>query len=223
MRMHTGTEQWLVPPGRAIWIPARTRHAEHVQGTASLHTLYFAAGMVRALPRACTIVEVSPLLRELLAHVSRIGDLDRRNTSHSRLIGVLIDQLKSAADRPLQLPEPRDPRARQVADLLRERPESGASVAALAHAAGSSPRTIERLFLAETKMTIGDWRRQLRLLHGVRLLASGAAVGASAREAGYASPSAFIAAFRKTFGTTPRRYGRTAYHEDTKITEHTKS
>jgi AraC-like DNA-binding protein len=207
MHVRSGSEQWLVPPGRAIWIPARTRHAEQVQGAASLHTLYFAAGLVRTLPRACAIVEVSPLLRELVAHVSAIGDLDRRKITHARLIGVLIDQLVIAPGAPLQLPELRDPRARQVAEILRERPETGASVGALARAAGTSARTIERLFLVETKMTIGDWRRQLRLLHAVRLLASGSAVGASARAAGYASPSAFIAAFRKKFGKTPRRYG----------------
>ena len=65
---------------------------------------------------------------------------------------------------------------------------------------------MERLFLAETKMTAGEWRRRLRLLHGVRLLAGGESVSNAAIRAGYASTSAFIAAFKRTFGMTPSRY-----------------
>ena len=65
---------------------------------------------------------------------------------------------------------------------------------------------MERLFLVETKMTVGEWRRRLRLLHGVRLLAGGESVTNVAFDAGYASTSAFIAAFKRTFGMTPSRY-----------------
>jgi len=58
----------------------------------------------------------------------------------------------------------------------------------------------------ETKMTVGEWRRRLRLLHGVRLLAGGESVTNAAIDSGYASTSAFIAAFKRTFGMTPSRY-----------------
>jgi AraC-like DNA-binding protein len=55
-------------------------------------------------------------------------------------------------------------------------------------------------------MNFGKWRQQLRLLHALQLLASGEKVTAAALEAGYNSPSAFIAMFRKQLGTTPTRY-----------------
>lgn len=71
---------------------------------------------------------------------------------------------------------------------------------------GASKRTIERLFRAETKMTFGKWRQQLRLLHGLQVLASGEKVTGAALDAGYSSPSAFISMFRKQLGTTPARY-----------------
>ncbi len=54
-------------------------------------------------------------------------------------------------------------------------------------------------------MTFGKWRQQLRLLQALRLLAAGRPVTAVALEVGYDSASAFIAMFRRTLGTTPRR------------------
>jgi AraC-like DNA-binding protein len=55
-------------------------------------------------------------------------------------------------------------------------------------------------------MTLGQWRRQRMLLRGLERVVGGASVKDAAATAGYASPSAFIAAFRNAFGTTPARY-----------------
>ncbi len=59
-------------------------------------------------------------------------------------------------------------------------------------------------------MTFGRWRQQLRLLQAMQLLAAGRPVTAVALEVGYDSPSAFIAMFKRTLGTTPHRYFATA-------------
>ena len=90
--------------------------------------------------------------------------------------------------------------------MVQERPGDRSSIAALARRAGASRRTLERLFLAETGMRVGEWRRRVRLLHGVRRLAERESVSNAANESGYASVSAFVAVFRKTFGVTPGRY-----------------
>jgi AraC-like DNA-binding protein len=206
MRVHTDTESWLVPPHRAVWLPAGIMHAEELHAPVSVRNLYFAPNLARALPRRCCIVNIPSLMRELILHVSRIGVLDRRNPTQAHLISVLLDELVSVSDVPLQLPMPRDPRARRLAAILQARPDDAGSVAALSQRVGASRRTMERLFLAETRMTVGEWRRRLRLLHGVRLLAGGQSVTNAALDAGYASTSAFIAAFKRTFGTTPSRY-----------------
>jgi AraC-like DNA-binding protein len=206
MRLHTETASWLVPPHRAVWLPAGIRHREEMHAPVSVRTLYLAPKLAKGLPRETCMVNIPALMRELIQHICRIGVLDRKKPAQAHLISVLLDELVGASDVPLQLPMPRDPRARKLAALLQDAPDDDGSVAELAHRAGASRRTVERLFLAETKMTVGEWRRRLRLLHGVRLLAGGESVTNAAIDAGYTSTSAFIAAFKRTFGATPSRY-----------------
>lgn len=206
MRVETDSATWLVPPHRAVWVPAGISHTERMHSPVSVRTLYLAPRLARALPRDCGMVNISPLLRELILHVSRIGVLDEKTPSHRGLLRVLLDQLESLCDVALQLPMPRDPRARRVARLLQERPTEGVTTATLSRLAGVGRRTMERLFLAETEMTVGEWRRRLRLLRAVHALASGESVTDAALDAGYSSTSAFISVFRRAFGTTPGRY-----------------
>jgi AraC-like DNA-binding protein len=80
------------------------------------------------------------------------------------------------------------------------------TTSALAKIVGLSTRTLERRFLAETGMTIGRWRQHRALLRGLEQIAAGMQVKAAASIAGYRTPSAFIAAFRKAFGTPPGHY-----------------
>ena len=81
----------------------------------------------------------------------------------------------------------------------------------IAQGVGASKRTLERIFRAETGVTFGQWRKQLRLLEALRQLAAGEPVTNVALRVGYESPSAFIAMFRNALGTTPSRYyGRAA-------------
>jgi AraC-like DNA-binding protein len=206
LRVATADASWVVPPHCAVWVPAGVKHAEQMFAPVSVRTLYFAPRIARTLPRECRTLNISSLLRELILHVSRLGALDRRTPSHAHIIGVLLDQMTTVSEVPLQLPLPRDGRALRFAALLQKRPGDTATVAALARQAGASRRTIERLFVHGTGMTVAEWRRRLRLLHAVRLLAEGEPVTTVALEVGYSSVSAFIAVFKRAFGSTPKYF-----------------
>jgi AraC-like DNA-binding protein len=65
---------------------------------------------------------------------------------------------------------------------------------------------MERLFQTETGMSLGQWLRRHRLLHGLRQLAAGECVNSVALELGYNGASAFIAMFRRELGQTPKQY-----------------
>ena len=204
VRSASGT--WVVPAHRAVWVPGGTQRTIEVSAGLVMRSLYFKPRVARSLPRECCVVNIPPLLRELIHHTNDVGMLNRAIPEHARLIGVLIDQLRVMKTVPLQLPQPADPRAIRVGEYLRANPGTKLSLGRLASDAGASPRTIERLFRSQTNMTFAKWRERLRLLHALRLLAAGDAVTNIALDLGYASPSGFIAMFRRAFGTTPSRY-----------------
>lgn len=208
MRVSTASAEWMVPPHRAVWVPAGIRHEVRMKGRVSFRTLYFRTDVSEALPRECRVVNVSPLLRELVLHVGRRAAADPHLGSDGASISLLLQQLASIDVVPLQLPLPRDPRALAAAALLRKAALIRASLSSVARAAGASARTLQRLFPAETGLTFEKWRQRACLIRALELLSEGKKVTAVSFEVGYESPSAFIAMFRRELGATPRDYFR---------------
>lgn len=206
MTVRTQHGIWVVPPLRAVWIPARVSHSILMSGAVSMRTVYFRTGMLRTPGRQCAVVNVTPLLRELILHACNFTRLSKKVPAQRRILELIADQLKATHSVGLQLPHPADARAARVASLLIADPATPASLEELCKRCGASKRTIQRTFIAETSMTFEKWRRQLRLLHALEILASGAKVISVALDSGYESPSAFISMFKKHFGQTPTRY-----------------
>jgi AraC-like DNA-binding protein len=206
MTVRTADGMWVVPTHRAVWIPAAVPHSIAMSGSVAMRTLYLTPRLARTLPRTCCVVNVVPLLRELILHACAVGSLRRTVPRQRHLIDVLLDQLRGIQLVPLQLPTPSDPRARRVAQVLLADPGDRRPLARICRDAGASKRTLERLFQAEVGMTCGKWRQQVRLLQALRLLADGATVTHAAIESGYSTPSAFAYMFRKALGTTPTLY-----------------
>ena len=158
---------WVIPPYQAMWVPRRPR-APRVEmgGRVSMRTLYFHTSLCSGLPAAtCRVVRVSPLLRELLLQAVRLRTLDTRERSERHLIDVLLDQLAVLPVAPLALPMPRDPsvrHGRQSCERARRRMHDSA-LEELAKEAGASPRTLERLFRAETGLAVGAWHQRARM------------------------------------------------------------
>ena len=209
MTVSTGRSSWMIPTGRAVFIPAGSAHAIRMWGTVEMRTLYLSPALTAFPKPECRVVEVAPLLRELILRtVERMG-LDSRVVHDSRLIGLLGDEIQTAlaeaADSPLVLPLPADERALALAHQVLAQPQTPANVDALARQHALARRTLERRFRDETGMSFGMWRQKARLLDSIRLLAEGKSVTDAALDCGYSSVSAFIAAFKDTFGYTPGR------------------
>jgi AraC-like DNA-binding protein len=208
--MTVGTRHgtWVVPPHRAVWIPAEVSHTITMSGVVAMRTLYLKPRLAIGPPRDCCVINVSALLKELILHTCTVRTLTASVQWQAHLIAVILHQLEAVRTIPLQLPHLSDPRLVRIADILIRDPRDARTLAELCAETGAGKRSVERLFQQEIGMTFGKWRQQLRLMQGMRLLAEGAKVTHAALESGYGTASAFTSMFRKALGVTPRAYFR---------------
>jgi AraC-like DNA-binding protein len=195
---------WVAPPNRAIWIPAGESHVTRCTLNTQTRSIYIRKDALPGLPAHCAVVQINPLLRELILTVARLPALYDEDGADGRLVRVLLDRIVALPHEPLHLPIPESPRLRAIATDLAEHP--GLTIAQAARSAAMSPRSFARHFLIETGFTFGAWQRQARLLRALELLGTGQSVGDVAFSLGYESTSAFIAMFRHSVGTTPAKY-----------------
>ncbi|MFK7769023.1 MAG: helix-turn-helix domain-containing protein [Mariniblastus sp.] len=204
--MHVQTERstWIVPPQRAVWIPAELSHKIVMYGAVMMRTLYLPPRMRVVSSKRCVAVNVSNLMRELIVHICKLGIVEPSCVENRSLIQLLICQAKKMESEPLMLPMPSDPRAIAAANSMLADPAQ--SLSEVAKESNVSLRTLQRFFTEQTQTPLGRWRRQAGLLSAVRLLEEGRTVTEISNALGFESLSAFIFSFRKFFGVTPSKY-----------------
>jgi AraC-like DNA-binding protein len=203
LRVATADSTWMVPPSRAIWVPPNVTHEVVIVEDAYLRTLYLDASVVPPGLDACRVVEVSPLLREVIAALDDRGVSQHRE----RLLGTLaLDEITRSEPLPLSVPMPDEKRLRALCEAVLADPGRADSLEAWAAEAGASTRTIARLFRRELGVSFSQWRQQAVLARAIPLLSAGRPLAQVARELGYQSQSAFSAMFRRAFGESPRAF-----------------
>lgn len=201
IRVSSDAASWVVPPGRAIWMPAGRAHSIRCYTPVKMRTLYLDRKIDIRMDD-CSVWSVSPLMREIIV---RLAEGSSRGTEQ-HLIPLLFSEVETLDTLPLKLPQPLDKRLRSITDTISRHPADKRSLKEWANQLGFSQRNLIRRFQIETGMTFRQWRRQSRLLSSLERLANYESVTRIALELGYESPSAFSAAFRETFGVTPRQY-----------------
>ena len=219
---------WVVPSHRAVWIPAGVPHAHRAYGATEMRTLVFPQTVNPLRLDRPTVLATDPLLREVIVALSEGQDADENGrpeaeaepgrppadeldaTQRHHLELVALDHLRRVEELAFSLPAPQDDRLRAVAALLTADPADERSLAELGRVVGAAERTLSRLFRTELGMSFPQWRGHLRLQRALTLLAAGTSVTTVAGLCGFRSPSAFIDAFRRAFGTTPGHYRESA-------------
>ncbi len=199
---------FIVPPGRAVWIPPGVVHAVSAIEQAELRTVYILADQ---LPwTQCRVLEVTPLLEAmvmaLVAGAEAAPPTPNDRQREQLLMALIVDELLRARPLPLGLNLPQEPRLRRLCQALLDDPLRHPDVAGWAQEAAVSERTLSRLFRAELGTGFREWRQQLLLAHGLTLAARGKPMGVIAAELGYASASAFSAMVTRTVGMPPKRF-----------------
>lgn len=197
---------WVVPPNRAVWVPAHVEHATASRGPVRFRTLFIAPEIDARLPGECRVVEISPFVRELILRLEAVLAEPARAGFAARLSALLVEELVFLPTQPLGLPMPRAERLAQLCARLAAQPALDVTLEQAAGELNLSRRSFMRQFQRETDMSFGKWRQQARLIAALSLLAEGRSILNVAFDTGYRSPSAFAAAFRKALGKPPSAY-----------------
>ena len=206
MEVSSGQSVWMIPPQFALWIPSGAFHRIRMSGEVRMRTLYFRPGAVlRGFP-VCSVLCVTPLLRELIVEAVRLRRLHTRNRQDCALRDLLISHLVSATSVPTVVTMPTEPRAKSVAQIIVDNPAESRPLSKLCAENGVSVRTVQRIFRREVGCDMDSWRRQVRLNRAVQLLVAGYSVKEVAFAVGYRQSSAFVAAFRRLFDSTPKAW-----------------
>jgi AraC-like DNA-binding protein len=204
MSVVTDHASFVVPPQRAIWMPAGVDHEVRCRSAVSIRTLY--VDTPHDLRRECRVIEVSDLLRALILETMALPREYDPAGREGRIVQLLLDSIETPSTGVLCAPMPHEPRLLRVCQALIDDPTRADSLDDWAEQACMSRRTFTRLFREQTGMSLAEWRQHVRLLEAMARLACGQPVTTTAYDVGYESPSAFTAAFQRAFGVPPSRY-----------------
>jgi AraC-like DNA-binding protein len=212
MQVTTPKGRWLVPPDRAVWVPALSEHAIDVLADIQMRTLYFELDWLKREARrhsldAEFVVRVSPLLHQaILALFDDRSDRERTGL----LLKLTMLELDRAEDSTTFIPLPHEPRCRRAADIVLADPTAAQEIETLARKVGTSARTLSRLFSSETQLSFKSWCQRARIAAAIEKLSTDANVSVKqlASVLGYASIPAFSHAFRQVTGKTPTEFAQ---------------
>lgn len=210
MQVTTPKGRWLVPPDRAVWVPARLEHAIDMLADVEMRTLFFERARLGREPHGAQltsefVVRVSPLLHQAILALFA----DRASGERAvLLVKLALLELHRAEDSTTFIPVPREPRCRRAAEIVLADPTVAHEIEAVARRVGTSARTLSRLFSAETELSFKSWCQRARIAAAVERLSADANVSIKqlAAQLGYASGPAFSHAFRQVTGKTPTEF-----------------
>ncbi|CAG8999521.1 MAG: HTH-type transcriptional regulator NimR [Candidatus Celerinatantimonas neptuna] len=206
LRVDACGARWVVPTSHAVWIPSHIVHEVVAETDASGCHVFLDSDVSLHLWPECVVLHMTSLMRHLLLRFRQLNQESETSLRRRHLAAVIVDELSFLPEAPLCLPGGTDLRLRRITSHLLLNPQDFRPLSELVSFAGAGVRTMERLFKSETGLSFTEWRGRLRLIKAVHYLSQGATSTEIALQLGYRSPSAFIAAFRRHFGTPPQSY-----------------
>lgn len=206
MWVETPGEAVLVPPLRAVWLPPQVPHGVRVVSELEMRNIYLRPDQPSSLPATTQVLEVRPLLRELILGLVA-QQADEQSEYYRSLSALAVLELQRAQHSHLRVPLPDagDRRLFNLCQAVIASPSQAFSFEQHAAAVGASVRTLARLFQASLGMGFAEWRRQVQLATAVAELIEGTPVSRIAADLGY-RPSSFSDMFRRELGVAPSEY-----------------
>ena len=212
MQVVTQDGAWVVPPQHAVWIPSGREHQSRMLLPVTTCSAFVEPEHAPRDAATCQVLEVGPLLRELLIEATRI---DPRYVAHSReesLMRLLLAEISRAREIPMHVPLPQDDRLGALCRDFMMTPSIQSRPGQWAERLHMSERTFNRRFLTQTGMGFQQWRLRACIVNAISRLALGHAVTVIAYDLGYERPAAFSTMFRKMTGYVPSAHPAAQHH-----------
>jgi AraC-like DNA-binding protein len=179
-------------PKGSIAVPLSTLCTECIQLPGPLRTHFSPAWEAYLL--YCSVSTHTLLQPESRAQYSRLA-----RPQHQHVLDAFEEQLE--ADRTMDVPFPKDARARRVALSFLEGIGTGGDTAST-----DIPPAVHQAFRLETGMTYRRWQQASRMKIARELLTEGSKVSSVACRVGYSQLSNFSRTFSEFHGISPREY-----------------
>ncbi|MGW9114769.1 AraC family transcriptional regulator [Microbacterium sp. NPDC055683] len=194
---------FAVPGALGLWIPAGVAHRVVAAAGTAFRCTFVEAEIAPVAP-STTAVVIPEVVRALLDRLEAAPYLAPAARLHAEELALgLLEPVEVAT---VDLPIPSDERTRRVAEAILADPSDDRTIEDWGRHVGASARNLSRLFVAETGMSFAGWRTRARMRRAIEWLAADHTVVSVSRRAGYATPSAFVQAFRREIGRTPGEY-----------------
>ena len=175
-------------------------------GPVSTRSLMIEPGVCPALGTACRVIEVSPLLGQLLLETTRLPREYELQGRDRLVIELVLEELALAPPVAMAVAFPISAALAHKCHAFLERPSPHDTISHWAGDLGMSRRSFTRRFRLETGMSFAEWRQQACLLIAFPRLALGESVTTIALDLGYDSVAAFTAMFKRRLGVPPSHY-----------------
>jgi AraC-like DNA-binding protein len=205
-RVVTDQGIYLIPSSQAFWCPPNNNHKLYFLGKVEIANLFIDPFWSNKLSKNQKVINVSPLLKELISKAVKVDINYSKNGKEHRLMEVIIDEISELNSSPLALPWSEHPKLKNIMLDIFNNPTNSKNIQQSADFSHISSRTLARIFKKEINMTFSQWRMQARLFYALEKLYEGKSVTFIALELGYSTPSAFITAFRRSLGKSPLDY-----------------
>ncbi|WP_311245179.1 AraC family transcriptional regulator [Microbacterium sp. WCS2018Hpa-23] len=194
---------FAIPGSLGLWIPAGVTHrVVAAAGTAFRCT--FVDADIHPIATRTTAVAIPEVVRAVLDRLEAPPYLSAAPRVHAEELALSL--LEPVEVSTIDLPLPLDMRTRLVAEALLSDPADDRSIEDWGRHVGASARNLSRLFVAETGLSFSTWRTRARMRRAIEWLAADHTVAYVSRRSGYATPSAFVQAFRRELGRTPGEF-----------------
>ena len=201
---------WTLPPLRAAWIEAGVEIAVCNAQPITCCSLLYAPEFIAAPETPCKVFDITPLAREMILECRRWGPEGGALDTHARQFFTtlaLVTRELAMNSCNSWVPVGQSAAVRSAIAQSREQLGAQPEFAQIASAVHCTPRTLARRFQAECGMSWQQVLRRLRMIRAAELLAEPQMqITQVAFAVGYASQSAFGAAFRDFAQQSPRDY-----------------